>query len=102
MSDPKIPGGLQMAQMTHPSENASCNPFRIKNTLFESKLLFQGSIDLEHLSKNVKNIRSNKKINFGTESIKKPKIDYDFLFIIAIYSLQNVNKHPSTEKLVPK
>ena len=33
----------------------------------------------------------DKKINFSNESAKKPTI-YDFLFIIAIYFLQNVNK----------
>ena len=33
-------------------------------------------------------------INFSNESFKIPTI-YDLLFIIAIYSLKNVNKHSS-------
>ena len=38
---------------------------------------------------------SDKKINFSNESVKNPII-YNLLFIIAIYSLRNVNK-PSPE-----
>ena len=38
---------------------------------------------------------SDKKINFSNESVKNPTI-YNLLFIIAIYSLRNVNK-PSPE-----
>ena len=68
----------------------------MQKNLFESKLLSQGSIEQDHLSKNVKNLGSSKKINFSTESIKKSTI-YDLLFIIAIYSLY-VNKHFSEMK----
>ena len=106
VSDPKTPRGLQMV---HPSENAFFKfhdlflysslykPSLIQKTLLESKLLSQGSIEQKHLSKNVKNFESNKKIGFSTESVKKPTI-YDLLFIIAIYFLQNVNKYPSEMK----
>ena len=96
--------------MTHPSENASfinsmtyflysCsyNPSLIQKTLFELKFLSQGSIEQDHLSKNVKKFGSDKKINFSNESAKKPTI-YDLLFIIAIYSLENVNKQSSEMK----
>ena len=80
--------------------SSSYNPSLIQNTLFEFKLLSRGSIEQEHLPKNVKKFGPEKKINFSTESVKKPTI-YDLLFIIAIYSLQNVNNHPC-EKLAPK
>ena len=40
-------------------------------------------------------------INFSNESFKIPTI-YDLLFIIAIYSLQNVNKHSSEMKISTK
>ena len=43
-----------------------------------------------------KKLGCDKKINFRNESVKKPTI-YD-LFIIAIYSLQNVNKQSSEMK----
>ena len=36
-------------------------------------------------------------ISFSNESVKIPTI-YDLLFTIAIYSLQNVNKHSSEMK----
>ena len=36
-------------------------------------------------------------ISFSNESVKMPTI-YDLLFTIAIYSLQNVNKHSSKMK----
>ena len=99
--------------MAHPSENvylnsmsyflysSSCNPSQIENTLLESKLISQSSIEPDHLLKNVKNLGSNKKINFSSESIKKQTV-VDLLFIIDIYSLQNVKKHHSNEKLVSK
>ena len=68
------------------------NPSRIQNSLFESKMLSQGSIEQFHLSKNVKDLKSNKKINISTKSIKNPEI-YDYLVIIVVYFLQNVNKY---------
>ena len=96
--------------MTHPSENASFinsmtyflysssyNPSVMQKIVFELKLVSQGSIEQDHLSKNVKKFGSDKKINISNESVKKPTI-YDLLFIIAIYSLQNVNKQSSEMK----
>ena len=83
--------------MTYFLYSSSYNPSLIQNTLFELKLLSQGSIEQNYLSKNVKNFGSHRKINFRNESVKKPMI-FDLLFIIAIYSLQNVNKHPSEMK----
>ena len=77
--------------------SSSYNPSRIQSTLFESKFISHGNIEQDRQSKNVKNFRSNKKIYFSTESIKKPII-YDLLFLIAIYSLQNVDKHLSEMK----
>ena len=56
--------------MTYFLHSSSRNPFFIQNTLLESKLLSQGRIEQDHLSKNVKNLESNKKINFSTESVK--------------------------------
>ena len=61
-----------------------CNTSFIQKTLFESNLLSQGSIEQDRLPKNVRNLRSNKKINFKIESVKKPTI-YDLIFIIAIF-----------------
>ena len=55
----------------------------------------------DHLLKHAKNFGSNKKINFSNESVKKTTI-YDFLFLIAIYFLQNVNKYISEMKIVNK
>ena len=55
----------------------------------------------DHLSKHVKNFGFNKKINFSNESVKKTTI-YDFLFLIAIYFLQNVNKYISEMKIFNK
>ena len=55
----------------------------------------------DHLLKHVKNFGSNKKINFSNESVKKTTI-YDFLFLIAIYFLQNVNKYISEMQIVNK
>ena len=43
----------------------------------------------------------DKKINFSNESVKNPTI-YNLLFIIPIYSLQNVNKHSSEMKISTK
>ena len=96
--------------MTHPSENASFinsmtyflysssyNTSVMQKIVFELKLVSQGSIEQDHLSKNVKKFGSDKKINISNESVKKPTI-YDLLFIIAIYSLQNVNKQSSEMK----
>ena len=40
-------------------------------------------------------------ISFSNESVKIPTI-YDLLFTIAIYSLQNVNKHSSEMKISTK
>ena len=67
------------------------------NKNFASNLLSQGSIEQDYLSKNVKNSVLgvfNKNFNFSTESAKKSTI-YDFLFLIALYSPKNDNKHPS-------
>ena len=101
--------------MAHLLENASfkfhglfftqwlIQPFLIQNTLFESKFLSQGSIEQDHLLKNVKNLESNKIINFRTESVKKPTIAiHHLLFIITVYYLQNVNKLHSEIKIAPK
>ena len=55
-------------------------------------MLSQGSIEQFHLSKDVKDLKSNKKINISTKSIKNPEI-YDYLVIIVVYFLQNVNKY---------
>ena len=74
------------------------NPSLIQKVLFELELLSQGIIEQDHLSKNVKKFRSDKKINFSNKSVKKPII-YDLLFIIAtFYCLQNVNKQCSEMK----
>ena len=83
--------------MTLFSYSSSCNPYLIQKILFELKLLSQGSIEQDHLPKNVKTIGFDKKINFSNESVKITTI-YDLLFTIAIYSLQNVNKHSSVMK----
>ena len=96
--------------MTHPSEivfftnsmtyflcSSSYNPSLIQKILFKLKLHTQGSIEQDYLSKYVKKFGSDKKIYFSNESVKKPSI-YDLLFIIAIYSLQNVNKQSSEMK----
>ena len=92
--------------MVHPSENASfkfhylfhiqqfIQLFPHPEYLFESKLLSQGNIEKNHLSKNVKNSGFNKKTSFSPKSVKKRTI-YNLLLLMAIYSLQNVNKHPS-------
>ena len=80
----------------------SYNPSLIKKILFELKLLSQGSIEQDHLSKNVKKFRSEKKINFSNELVKKITI-YDVLLIIAtFYCLENVNKQSSEMKIIPK
>ena len=76
--------------------------FLTQKILFELKLLSQGSIEQDHLSKNVKKFRSEKKINFSNESVKKTTI-CDVLFIIAtFYCLQNVNKQSSEMKINTK
>ena len=82
--------------MTLFSYSSSCNPYLIQKILFELKLLSQGSIEQDHLPKNVKTIGFDKKINFSNELVKITI--YDLLFTIAIYSLQNVNKHSSVMK----
>ena len=87
--------------MTLFSYSSSCNPYLIQKILFELKLLSQGSIEQDHLPKNVKTIGFDKKINFSNESVKITTI-YDLLFTIAIYSLQNVNKHSSKMKISTK
>ena len=68
--------------MAHRSENASfkfhdlffmnylIQPFPHPKILFELKLLFQRSIEQDHLSKNVKKFGSDKKINFSNECQK--------------------------------
>ena len=48
--------------------------FLIQIILFESKLISQGSIKQDHLSKNVKTLESNKVINFSSESVKQATI----------------------------
>ena len=88
---------LPLNSITYFLYSSSYNPSLIQKTLFKLKLLFQGIIEQDHLSKNVKKFRSDKKINFSNESVKKPII-CDLLFIIAIYSLQNVNKQSSKMK----
>ena len=59
-------------------------PFSHPNILLESKLLYQGSIEQEHLSKNVKNSRSSKEISFSTESHQLKPTIHDFLILIAL------------------
>ena len=86
--------------MTLFSYSSSCNPYLIQKILFELKLLSQGSIEQDHLPKNVKTTGFDKKINFSNESVKVTI--YDLLFTIAIYSLQNVNKHSSKMKISTK
>ena len=69
---------------------------------FPSKLLSQGSIELDNVSKNAKKIPflgnlikiSISVLNFSAESVEKSTI-YDLLFLVAIYSPKNGNKHPS-------
>ena len=82
-------------------QSSSCNPSLIQKIFFELKQLSQGRIEKDHLSKNVLKIGSDKMINFSNESFKIPTI-YDLLFIIAIYSLKNVNKHSSEMKISTK
>ena len=45
-------------------------PTLIQKVLFELKLFSQGSLEQDHLSKYVKKIGSDKKINFSNESVK--------------------------------
>ena len=69
---------------------------------FTSKLLSQGSIEQERLSKIVKISvleEFNKKINFSTESVKKTI--YDLLLNTAIHSTKDVNKYHSKAKNAP-
>ena len=87
--------------MTFFSYGSSCNPYLIQKILFELKLISQGSIEQDHLLKNVKTTGFDKKINFSNESVKITTI-YGLLFAIAIYSLQNVNKHSSKMKISTK
>ena len=51
-----------------------------------SNLLSQDIIEQDYILKNVK--------NFSTVSAKRPTTD-ELLFLIALYSPKNVNKHPS-------
>ena len=83
--------------MTYLLYSSSYNPSFIQKILFELRLLSQGRFEQDHLSKNVKKFGYDEKINFSNESVKKPTI-YDLLFIIAIYSLQNVNTQSSEMK----
>ena len=72
------------------------------NKNFLSNLLSQGSIEQGYLSNNVKKIQflgcliktSISVLTFSTGSAKERTI-YDLLFLIAIYSPKNNNKHPS-------
>ena len=57
--------------MTYFLYSNSYNSSLIQNNLLESNLLSQGSIEQDHLPKNVKNFGSDKKIIFSTESVKK-------------------------------
>ena len=88
---------LPLNSMTCFLYSSSYNPSLIQKILFELKLLSQGSIEQDHLSKNVKKFGYEEKINFSNESVKKPTI-YDLLFIIAVYCLQNVNTQSSEMK----
>ena len=88
---------LPLNSMTYFLYSNSYNPCLIQKILFELKLLSQGSIEQDHLSKNVKKFGYEEKINFSNESVKKPTI-YDLLFIIAVYCLQNVNTQSSEMK----
>ena len=88
---------LPLNSMTYFLYSNSYNPSLIQKILFELKLLSQGSIEQDHLSKNVKKFGYEEKINFSNESVKKPTI-YDLLFIIAVYCLQNVNTQSSEMK----
>ena len=88
---------LPLNSMTYFLYSNSYNPSLIQKILFELKLLSQGSIEQDHLSKNVKKFGYDEKINFSNESVKKPTI-YDLLFIIAVYCLQNVNTQSSEMK----
>ena len=87
--------------MTFFSYSSSCNPYLIQKILFELKLLSQGSIEQDHLPKNVKTTGFDKNVSFSNESVKITTI-YDLLFTIAIYSLQNVNKHSSKRNISTK
>ena len=83
---------LALNSLTYFLYNSLSKPSLIQNILLKSKFFSQGSIEQDHLLKNVKKFASNKEINFSTESVEK-QTPNDLLFIIAIYSLQNVNKH---------
>ena len=84
--------------MVHNSEN---HPIKYHEQKFCIKFAFPGSIDQEYLSKHVKiqflgvSIKmSIPVLDFSTESAKELTL-YDLLFLIAIYSLNNDNRHPS-------
>ena len=72
------------------------------NKNFASNFLSQGNIEQDCLSKNVKKNQflsclieiSISVLKFNTESSKKPTL-YDMLFLTAIYSPKNDNKHSS-------
>ena len=72
------------------------------NKNLASDLLSQCSIEQDYLSNNVKKVQilrcltkiSISVLNFNAESVGKPTI-YDLLFLIAICSLKNDNKHLS-------
>ena len=84
--------------MTYFLYSSSYNPSVIHKIWFELKLLSQGIIEQDHLSKNLKKFRSDKKINFSNKSVKK-WTTYHLLFITAIfYCLQNFNKQCSEMK----
>ena len=78
--------------MTYLLYSSLSNPSLIHKTLLESKFLSLSTIEQDHLPKNMKNFGFNGKINFSIESVKKVTLN-DLLYIIAVYSLQNVNKH---------
>ena len=103
-ANPKIPRALQIVHLrkmlalnsqTYFLYNSLSKPSLIQNILLKSKFFSQGSIEQDHLLKNVKKFGSNKEINFSTESVEK-QTPNDLLFIIAIYSLQNVNYHQNS------
>ena len=73
---------------------AHTTPSRIRNTLFESKLLSQGSIEQDRLWKIVKNLGKTKRSISILNQLKNQQF-YDLLFIIVIYFIHIVNEHPS-------
>ena len=83
---------LGLNSMTYFLCSSLSNPSLIQKTLLESKFFFLSTIEHDHLPKNMKHFEFNGKINFSIESVKKVALN-DWLFIIAVYSLQNIYKH---------